>query len=324
MYYIYKTTNLINNKIYIGLHKSENIEKDNYIGSGTAFLKALEKYGRHNFKREILYEVNTLNEASDLESKIVNEEFVRDENNYNLKTGGIAGWMLEPHNIGKIAITSPISKKIYYIEEHDLQSFLDKGYVRGQWHDGRNCIHKDGIIKYVTNTDLSESLDNGWERWNTTKDKVCMTHIDELTLIYVNAEEVQYYEKKGYKLGNLLSGVNKNTIYITKNCENKRIYPNDLEKYKEEGWIPGRYQRKINIKRMYNPETGELRNINKEDVDMFLLNGWKFGVNYTSANKNSIYITKDKKNKRISIKDLDVYLLDGWKKGMYNKKYNNE
>lgn len=94
-YYIYKTTNLINGKIYIGLHKSENIETDKYIGTGWAFTDAVNKYGRENFKREILFEFDTLEEANAKEYELVNEEFVNRDDNYNLRTGGNVGTMSE-------------------------------------------------------------------------------------------------------------------------------------------------------------------------------------------------------------------------------------
>jgi hypothetical protein len=52
-YTIYKTTNLINNKIYVGQHSV--IEKnDVYLGSGFLLKKAIKKYGKENFKKEIL------------------------------------------------------------------------------------------------------------------------------------------------------------------------------------------------------------------------------------------------------------------------------
>lgn len=58
--FIYKTTCLINNKIYIGKH--EGREDDGYIGSGKLFKRAVKKYGKENFKREILRRCETLHE----------------------------------------------------------------------------------------------------------------------------------------------------------------------------------------------------------------------------------------------------------------------
>ena len=42
--FIYKTTCLVNGKIYIGKH--EGSENDNYLGSGEIFSLALRKYGK--------------------------------------------------------------------------------------------------------------------------------------------------------------------------------------------------------------------------------------------------------------------------------------
>ena len=52
-YYIYLTINLINGKKYIGKHYGEL--DDSYLGSGTILQKAINKYGKQNFKKEILY-----------------------------------------------------------------------------------------------------------------------------------------------------------------------------------------------------------------------------------------------------------------------------
>jgi len=91
MYYIYKTTNLVNNKIYIGIHKSDNIKNDNYIGSGKELKRAIDAFGEDNFKRQILFEYNNKKVAYKMEAKIVDEEFVQRTDTYNMATGGEGG-----------------------------------------------------------------------------------------------------------------------------------------------------------------------------------------------------------------------------------------
>lgn len=86
---IYKTTNLVNNKIYVGLHSTDKIE-DGYIGTGWQLKKAIRKYGRDKFKREILYVFRDRDEARKMEAKIVNEEFIARPDTYNLLLGGIS------------------------------------------------------------------------------------------------------------------------------------------------------------------------------------------------------------------------------------------
>ena len=52
--YIYKTTNLINGKIYIGLSTKTVEESIGYYGSGKLISKALKKWGKENFTKEII------------------------------------------------------------------------------------------------------------------------------------------------------------------------------------------------------------------------------------------------------------------------------
>lgn len=106
-YIVYLTTNLkskINgiNRIYIGVHETENPEVfDGYIGCGvyvqqpssykypkSAFQYAVKKYGVSSFRREILFIYNTKEEAYKKEQEIVTEDFIKQPHVYNMVLGG--------------------------------------------------------------------------------------------------------------------------------------------------------------------------------------------------------------------------------------------
>lgn len=90
VYYIYITTNLINGKQYIGQHKGKL--NDSYFGSGKNIMKALEKYGKNNFKKEILKICKSRTEADKWEQYYINYyNAVEDDNFYNLQEGGTGG-----------------------------------------------------------------------------------------------------------------------------------------------------------------------------------------------------------------------------------------
>lgn len=110
MYYIYQTKNLVNNKIYIGVHQSIDIENDKYLGSGKHLERAIKKYGINNFTRRILHQFSSKDQAYNKELELVNEQFVNREDTYNMKVGGIGGF----------------SDKLYWLGKHHSEETKEK------------------------------------------------------------------------------------------------------------------------------------------------------------------------------------------------------
>ena len=87
---VYKVTNNINGKFYIG---KQNTDDQNYLGSGKAITAAVKKYGKESFTKEILHVCKNKKETELLEAAIVTEDLVNDRNCYNMKLGGAGGSM---------------------------------------------------------------------------------------------------------------------------------------------------------------------------------------------------------------------------------------
>lgn len=114
---LYCTTNLISNKIYVGVHSTDNLE-DGYLGSGTDLRIDIDKYGAENFKSEILDFYDSREEALRAERALVDENFVLDETTYNLNLGGNGSFYYinsnmsfqERQKISKLATTARLMK----------------------------------------------------------------------------------------------------------------------------------------------------------------------------------------------------------------------
>lgn len=113
--YIYKITNLVNNKCYIG-QTIRSVEKrwsehkysvkSNYYNFDHSILhKALKKYGIDNFSVEILEKVNTLEELDEKERFYITKFDSLSPNGYNTETGGNKNKKLSFITISKIKLT---------------------------------------------------------------------------------------------------------------------------------------------------------------------------------------------------------------------------
>lgn len=92
---VYMTTNQVNGKRYIGVHKCINLD-DGYLGSGTAIRSAISKYGKDKFYRKVLYVFNNSREAYEKEAELVTLDKVDDPSFYNLKPGGFGATIGKP------------------------------------------------------------------------------------------------------------------------------------------------------------------------------------------------------------------------------------
>ena len=90
-YYIYQITNLVNNKIYVGVHKTKDLD-DGYMGSGKIIRSAIQKHGISNFSKVILEFFENAELMYAREKEIVTEEFLLREDVYNLRRGGTGGF----------------------------------------------------------------------------------------------------------------------------------------------------------------------------------------------------------------------------------------
>lgn len=88
MYFIYITTNKINNKKYVGLCSMKKDNWESYLGSGKLLHRAIKKYGKENFERQIIQYCDTIEEAIQVERKfILDNECHLKENWYNIAVG---------------------------------------------------------------------------------------------------------------------------------------------------------------------------------------------------------------------------------------------
>ena len=117
-YYLYEVKNKVNGKIYVGVHKTDNLE-DNYMGSGKVILQAIEKHGLDNFEKTILEFFDDAESMFRRESEVVNDSFLERDDVYNLRKGGMGGFdWINSSNIPKFKGHSHSEETKRILSEH--------------------------------------------------------------------------------------------------------------------------------------------------------------------------------------------------------------
>ncbi len=180
--YVYVTTCLINNKQYIG-DRSCNCDpsKDPYLGSGTYFKNAIRKYGKENFKKEIL------GFFDDAQEKWINEYITLSPNGYNIspKGGyGIPNSFLSKETRYKIGMahTGKISK---YLSEFNTLNKKGKSYedqminIYGEKEGIRRSKEYKNKIKIATSGSNNPMYNNGDKITGSKNGMYEKTHSEE-------------------------------------------------------------------------------------------------------------------------------------------------
>lgn len=143
MFYIYRITNKINGKTYIGQHKYKDLN-DNYMGSGKLIKRAQKKYGIENFEKEILYSrIQYKATADDMERFAITKERALGKAEYNIADGGggISGYHFHLSEETKKKMSeSRKCKKPYEMTEEIRKKMIESHKGKKQSEETRKKI----------------------------------------------------------------------------------------------------------------------------------------------------------------------------------------
>ena len=220
-YTIYKITNLINNKIYIGCHKTNNLD-DGYMGSGKILKRAQEKYGIENFQKEILEVFDNPETMFEMEAKLVNSEFVDSDDSYNLKEGGYGGFdylnstglNMKNHNYSEISTKGKAARK------QAIDELCEKFGVDNvsQIPEIREKLSKNRYVKH------------GKDTYKTFSGK---THSQEAKKKMSEAKKNLYNGENNPSFGTMW-------IHNLEEKLSKKIKKDEFSDWETKGWLKGR------------------------------------------------------------------------------------
>lgn len=264
---VYNITNKLNSNHYIGAHKTEDLD-DGYMGSGVIINRALKKYGIENFSKEIIFRAVSEPIMYWIERMLVDEEFVKSKETYNLKLGGDGGWDFVNKNCGNQG------------ERLNKNLSSEKRSLGGNNAKAKRKLDVNFTSKWKILCKLK--FTNGYEVYN----KGTKLPLDSP----IRQKMSEAHKGKGVGKDNSQYG----TIWIY-NAElqtKRKILPEQLEEFILLGWTKGMKPPKHQkIKDKNNPQFGKIwiRNVDQnisiivspDEIDEYLNNGWIKGRKMT-------------------------------------------
>ena len=241
--YIYKTTNLVNGKIYIGQKKSDVFLGDKYLGSGKILKMAIEKYGKENFSVELLHESLNKLDLDAMEICYIYNYRDMGYSMYNIANGGNGGDTFS--NLSK-------ERQDLVRQKHRENSGMKKG-SSGYEKRKSTLLNNPEIMINANN------LKRGKPAWNKgltsgTDDRV-RKNADSLKNYYKTHESVQKNkprtEEEKRKISEGMKGKkngigNKSTKgykHVHKGTVNTTVPIDELQYYLDTGWELGNYHK---------------------------------------------------------------------------------
>lgn len=202
-HYIYKTTCLITNKYYIGMHSTDNLD-DGYKGSGKRLWHSINKHGLENHQTEILEFLPSREELKAREIKLVNQELLEDKMCMNLALGGEGG--------ARVMTKEQLSKGAINANKVKWSNPEFKSKMSNMTSERNKELHARGILK---------SPD-----WTGKK------HSEE--------SKRKMSEKAKLRTGENHPQYGMLWIYNTELKKSIKIKKSEIESYVANGWIKGR------------------------------------------------------------------------------------
>ena len=138
--YIYKITNTVTGKIYVGKRQKSYFDKY-YWGSGTYIKNSIAKYGIENFSREIIEWCTTVNELLAKEQFWISELDAKNPAiGYNLADGGIGSTVGGTANANYCYVNK--DNAIFRILKSELLTYLAQGYQKGRGYGSNGLLGK--------------------------------------------------------------------------------------------------------------------------------------------------------------------------------------